>query len=321
MKNLPHGDAVEFQSETISSKSSQKILDFLEKFYTDLLLVERVSKKTAYTYKLSVEIFLNYLTQKQIKLKDVTIQNLMYFIAWRKTEECNSITIAKDISALHSFGNFMVRKQIWDENITLLLERPKQIKALPKVLSENQVETLLGSIDLSDDYGKRDDALFELIYSCGLRISEVCGLLMENVHFEEQILLVRGKGNKERIVPFGGEAKEKLEFYVKQIRPKFVKENKVPEVFVSYKGEPISRQGVWKRFKEMKINSGIDSKIHTLRHSFATHLISHGADLRAVQELLGHSDLATTQIYTHIEDKQLEEYHKKFFPGHSESKK
>ncbi len=306
-------------SETTKlSESEKKIYDFLEKYYTDILLVERLSKKSAYTYKLSVEVFLNWCLKNRFKLKEITVQNLMYFLAWRQTQNCSSITISKDISALRSFGSFLVRRNMWSENYALLLEKPKAVHNLPKVLSENQVENLLGSIDISDAYGVRDDALFELIYSCGLRVSEACSLLIDNLHLEEQIVLVRGKGDKERIVPFGGEAKEKLIKYLNEVRPNLVKGKNVKEVFVNYKGEPLSRQGVWKRFHQMELSSGITAKIHTLRHSFATHLISHGADLRAVQELLGHADLSTTQIYTHIEDKQLEDYHKKYFPGHKE---
>jgi integrase/recombinase XerD len=139
---------------------------------------------------------------------------------------------------------------------------------------------------------------------------------MENLHLNEHLVLVHGKGDKERIVPFGETAKEKLEKYLFEARPELVGSKIVPEVFVNYRGEPISRKGVWKKFKELNILAGVDAKVHTLRHSFATHLLAGGADLRSVQELLGHSDLATTQIYTHVDDKELSSYHQKYFPGH-----
>ena len=142
-------------------------------------------------------------------------------------------------------------------------------------------------------------------------------MLVQNLHLNENIILVRGKGDKERIVPFGEEAKVKLLRYINEARPILTKNRIVAQLFVNYKGEPISRKGVWKKFKEIEAISGIDAKVHTLRHSFATHLLAGGADLRSVQELLGHSDLSTTQIYTHVEDKQLENQHKKYFPGHS----
>ena len=289
------------------------IEQLLNQFYSDLILVKRDAQKTAETYKISAENFLNWLVEERIKLADVTPQNITYFLVKRKTEGCNELTIAKDISGIRALGDFLERKEYWKENVALLLERPKTVHALPKVLTEDQVDVLLESIDTSDNVGKRDDALFELIYSCGLRISEACTLKVANVHMDEQIILVHGKGDKERIVPFGKRAYDKLKFYMEEVRPLLTKGKNVPEVFVNYKGEAISRKGVWKRFKELETLSGVQAKVHTLRHSFATHLLKGGADLRAVQELLGHSDLATTQIYTHVTNEQLEEAHKKYF--------
>ena len=152
-----------------------------------------------------------------------------------------------------------------------------------------------------------------MIYSCGLRISEACTLTVANVHLDEKLILVRGKGDKERIVPFGDRALEKILVYINEVRPELVKGRNVAELFVNYRGQPISRKGVWKRFQELEALSGVEAKVHTLRHSFATHLLSGGADLRSVQELLGHSDLSTTTIYTHVTDRQLEDAHEKYF--------
>lgn len=294
------------------------IEELLNHFYSDLILVKRDSEQTALTYKISCGEFLNWLVEQRIKLRDVTVQNLMYFLVKRKTDGASELTISKDISALRSFGDYLVRKSYWTENLALLLDRPKISRNLPRVLSLEEVEALLGSIDTSTDLGKRDDALYELIYSCGLRISEACSLLIANVHMEEGLILVRGKGNKERLIPFGGVARKKLELYLNEVRPKLVKERNVAEVFVNYKGNPISRKGVWKRFQELEALSGVNSKVHTLRHSFATHLLSGGADLRSVQELLGHSDLSTTTVYTHVTDNQLEQAHEKYFKPENE---
>ena len=196
------------------------------------MLVERLSKNTAETYKISIEIFLNWCSAEKIKLSDITIQNLMYYLIWRKTNNCSSLTISKEISALRSFGIFLQRQNIWAENLALLLDRPKASKSLPKVLSIDSVNKLLNVIDTSTPLGKRDAALFELIYSCGLRISEVCGLLMENLHMNEQIIMVHGKGDKERIVPFGETAKEKLQVYLEEARPLLVKNKTIANVFV-----------------------------------------------------------------------------------------
>ncbi|MBQ5999012.1 MAG: tyrosine recombinase [Treponema sp.] len=308
----------EMESASTENKIEKKVQSFLTGFYTDLLMVERLSKKTAETYRFCIEIFLHWCSSQRIKLADVTVQNLIYYLTWRKTQDMAAVTLSKDISSLRSFGSYMVRRGMWAENYPLLLERPKLGRNLPKVLSLEQIERLLKSIDTSTELGKRDDALFELIYSCGLRISEACGLLIENVHFDEKIILVRGKGDKDRIVPFGDTAKTKLELYINEIRPKLAKDKIISEVFLNYKGEPISRKGVWKRFQELEALSGVHAKVHTLRHSFATHLLAGGADLRSVQELLGHADLSTTTIYTHVEDKQLESCHREFFPGHAD---
>lgn len=289
------------------------ILEFLNQFYSDLILVKRDSEQTALTYKISVEEFLNYLAAEKIKLKDVSAQILITFLIKRQTEGACELTISKDISAIRAFGDYLVRKNYWSENIALLLEKPKVSKKLPKVLSIEQIDKLLSKIDTKTPSGIRDDALFELIYSCGLRISEACSLKVSNVHLEEKLILVHGKGDKERIVPFGERALEKIKKYLIEVRPNLVKNKNVLQVFVNYRGEPISRKGVWKRFKEFEMLSDIDAKVHTLRHSFATHLLAGGADLRSVQELLGHSDLSTTTIYTHVTDDQLENAHEKYF--------
>lgn len=288
----------------------------MEKFRADLLLVQRDARLTAETYCISVEQFCLWCSSSKIKLKDVRSQNLLYYLSFRHTNSCSSLTIAKDISALRAMGAYLCRTGVWEENYALLIDRPKADKALPGVLSVEQVEKLLSQIDETTVIGKRDAALFELIYSCGLRISEACSLLVDNVHMDKEIIIVRGKGDKERIVPFGEEAKRKLQNYF-EVRPTLTGDKAVPQVFVNYRGEPISRKGVWKNFQNLETLSGVTSKVHTLRHSFATHLLQGGADLRAVQELLGHSDLATTQIYTHVDDKELSEYHKKYFPGHN----
>ena len=285
----------------------------LNQFYTDLLLVKRDSEQTAITYKISAEEFLNWLVTEHIKLKDVSVQNLLYYIIKRKEGGCSELTIAKDISGLRALGDYLERKGMWSENPAMELDKPKAARNLPKVLSIEQIDSLLDSIDKTSLSGKRDDALFELVYSCGLRISEVCTLKLANLHLEERLILVHGKGDKERLVPFGDRAYEKILVYLNEVRPELVKGRNVAELFVNYRGEPISRKGVWKRFKELDALSGVEAKVHTLRHSFATHLLQGGADLRSVQELLGHSDLSTTTIYTHVTDKQLEEAHEKFF--------
>ncbi len=294
---------------------------FLDQFYADLLLAERDRQLTALTYRTSAEIFLLWCQDRKLKLSELTSKDLIYFSVWRKTQGISEITLAKDLSALRALGEFLVREQYWSENYALVLDRPKTAKTLPAVLTQTEIETLLSSIDTSTPLGLRDKAIFELIYSCGLRISECCDLKIINLHMHEKFILVSGKGGKERVIPFGKEAHDLLEEYLTKVRPSLVGTKNVPEVFVNYRGEAISRKGIWKKFKQIQAVTGIDAKVHTLRHSFATHLLEGGADLISVQELLGHADLATTQIYTHVTDRQLEEAHHKFFPGHENADK
>jgi len=290
----------------------------LLRFHSDIVSVERLSENSAATYEECAKIFLNWLQSEQVKLADVNPQVLLSYLVWRRNEQkCDERTIAKDISALRSLGSYLVRQKMWKENHAMLLDRPKASKSLPKVLSVEQVDSLLDSIDTKDKLGIRDRALYELIYSCGLRISEVATLKVENLHLRERLLIVRGKGDKERMVPFGESARDRLRDYLENVRPVLVGSKVVSEVFVNYKGEPMSRKGIWKNFKEYEVKAGVHAKVHTLRHSFATHLLQGGMDLRSVQELLGHSDLSTTTIYTHVDDKQLREGHKEFFPGHN----
>lgn len=289
----------------------------LLRFHSDMVSVERLSENSASTYEECAKIFLNWLQKEEIKLAAVNPQVLISYLIWRRTEQkCDELTIAKDISGLRALGSYLLRQKMWPENHAMLLERPKASRALPKVLSVEQVDSILDAIDTTQALGIRDRALFELIYSCGLRISEAATLQVSNLHLKERLLIVRGKGDKERMVPFGISAKEKLEQYLMEVRPLLVGSKIVSEVFVNYRGEPMSRKGIWKNFKALEVKAGVHAKVHTLRHSFATHLLAGGMDLRSVQELLGHSDLATTTIYTHVDDKQLREGHKEFFPGH-----
>lgn len=279
----------------------------------DLLTAGSKAVLTAETYLIAAEQFVNWCDEKHISIKDMSVQQLMLYFVDRHTD-ADELTVAKDISALRSFGAFLVRKGVWNENLALLLERPKIHRALPRVLSVDQVEKLLSVIDTSTPLGIRDRALFELIYSSGLRISEASNLLLQNVHMDERILWVTGKGDKERLIPFGDEAYRRLEVWLTEARPSLVKNRAVPWLFVNYQGKQLSRKGIWKKFQELETLSGVNAKVHTLRHSFATHLLAGGADLRSVQELLGHSDLATTQIYTHITNDELQMYHDEFFP-------
>jgi integrase/recombinase XerD len=222
-------------------------------------------------------------------------------------------TMARVVSSIHAFYKFMRLEGIRLDDPSELIETPKQERALPAVLAPEEVDRFLASIDPSTPRGLRDRALFELIYSCGLRISEAADLSFDRLYLRERVIRVIGKGRKERLVPFGEEAAIWLERYVEEGRPALVK-GRTDRVFLNQAGKGISRKGIWKRFDGLRDASGVDAKVHTFRHSFATHLLAGGADLRTVQELLGHSDIATTQIYTHIDAESLQGYHRDYFP-------
>ena len=194
-----------------NSEQSRKT-EIISLFYDDLLTIERLALLSVETYCISVSQFLDWCSRENKKIESINLSDLMHYIVLRKTEGLDERTSAKDISALRSFGSFLVRQHMWNENIVLLLERPKARRSLPRVLDIAQVEKILDAIDVSKPLGLRDRALFELIYSCGLRISEVSGILLQNVHLNERLLWVTGKGNKERVVPFGDQA----HYYLKQ---------------------------------------------------------------------------------------------------------
>lgn len=312
--------AIHSASSCITLSGGERLVS---RYCSQLLAVDRKERLTAQTYRISVEEFLQWLGsahpggEVSAVLSGLVVQDVMDYLIWRRTRDMEQLTVAKDVSALRSFGSFLVEEGIWKENLVQLVERPRIRRALPRVLSVEQVDALLSAIDTSDPLGLRDRALFELVYSCGLRVSEVSGLLMANVHLHERLLVVLGKGSKERLLPFGDDACRWLSLWIQEGRPAILGSRHVAEVFVNYRGQPLSRKGIWKRFQDLEALSGVTAKVHTLRHSFATHLLSGGADLRSVQELLGHSDLATTQIYTHVESDELHLYHKEFFPGGS----
>ena len=288
----------------------------LRNFHDEIVLVEGHAELSAETYDSTVRHFVDWLEKNALDLHSLTEMDLVRFVVDRKTSGCDNLTVAKDVSALHAFGAFLKHSGIWTQNIALELERPSTERKMPRVLSVNQVDALLAAIDIEKPLGVRDRALYELIYSCGLRISEASALLLSNVHFDELFLLVFGKGEKERMVPFGDVASQWLHKWIEEYRPLFVKNAVVEQVFVNRNGAPLSRKGIWKNFQALEAKSGITAKVHTLRHSFATHLLQGGADLRSVQELLGHANLSTTEIYTHVDNELLREYHRGYFPGH-----
>ncbi len=286
--------------------------------YEDYLRVElRLAPRTVETYMRECRVFGEYLDEHTLDAIRVDATEIIEYLVHRQTAKngVDQRTVAKIVSSLRSFFTFLTLEQEREDNPARLVEMPKMEQRIPGVLRVEQVESILSFIDTSTAFGMRDRALFELIYSCGLRISEAVELEIDKLYLDEGLIRVFGKGSRERLVPVGGEAVYRLGVYMEYGRPALVKGSKrSPKVFLNHRGMGLSRKGMWKRFRELTERAGIDAKVHTLRHSYATHLLEGGADLRAVQELLGHSDINTTQIYTHVDREDLRQYHAEFHP-------
>ena len=291
--------------------------EIIKRYCSHLVAIERRAFLTKECYRLEIKRFMNFLERKNISVASVNTSVLVDYLVMRSAEDrINPGTTAKAISALKSFFRFVADEKYTDNNPADILESPKRMKKLPDVLDRETVENILNEIDTSTHLGCRDRCIFELIYSAGLRITEAVRLNMTDVDIEGGFAKVRGKGDKERIVLFGREAAENLNEYLKFARPEFSGGiEKTNALFIGRRGKRLSRKGVWKNYVKYASAIGVSTHLHTLRHSFATSLLEGGADLRTVQALLGHADLSTTQIYTHVERSMLKENHKRYMPA------
>jgi len=287
----------------------------LEKYCAWLGAVERRSPLTVDAYGRELRRFLDYAGSNGIDVKDANADQIVAYLQWRRTEHrIDSRTAAKVISCLRSFFRYAVSEGIRPDNPAALLENKRRGSSLPHTMDRETVERLLSMIDTDSPLGLRDRSLFELIYSSGLRISEAAGLNVRDIDFKEGIARVKGKGNKERLAVFGVEAAVWLKRYLAESRPVLAGGPGGPALFVGRSGKRLSRKGIWKNYARYAALAGTGSRVHTLRHSFASGLLRGGADLRTVQALLGHADLATTQIYTHVDGSLLKENHRKYLP-------
>ena len=252
-----------------------------------------------------------------MSLLEVQRVDLLDYLSQRLKDGYSSRSTARSLSSLRAFYSHITVKHNLKENPTSRVDSPKLGRSLPKTLSEDEVEKLISSPDVEDYIGLRDRAMLELIYACGLRVSELISLDMLNINLRQGVIRVIGKGEKERLVPMGEEALDWVQRYINKGRPYLLKEdNKVSELFLSKRGKSMTRQTFWYRIKEYANKASINKDLspHTLRHAFATHLINHGADLRTVQLLLGHSSLSTTQIYTEVARHRMKELHNEHHP-------
>lgn len=292
--------------------SNSQILDS----FMDCLLTERhASLATRDVYRREIACFFSYLDSNNLEYDTITSSQLkQYLIDNAQARKLSAVTNSRVITALRLFFTFLNQQHIRDDNPTELIKDVRHPKHLPETEDYDSIETFLSVIDTSDPIGLRDMAIFELIYSCGLRVSECCNLLMTEYYPQESRIKVTGKGDKQRILPVGDIAKEALNSYIQNARNQFLGKKKSKSVFLSAKGTQITRQEVWNRLRIYSSLSGVKLHVHTLRHSFASQLLRNGADLRSVQELLGHSDIRTTEIYTHVNTEDLLEAFQKYHP-------
>ncbi|MCD6121456.1 MAG: site-specific tyrosine recombinase XerD [Spirochaetales bacterium] len=297
--------------EKKNSLSSKECLSRFE----DYLRVEiRLSPNSVETYLSECRLFADYMDSNKKSILEVNSRDIIEYFVHRQLMGSSQRTIAKAISSLRSIFRFFTVERLREDNPMEWIETPRIGRSIPRVFSLEEIDSFLAKINTRKPLGIRDRAMFELIYSCGLRVSEVVELTLSRVYLNESLVRIIGKGNRERLVPMGEEVKYWLQEYLTYARPKLLKRRKVQAVFLNHLGNKLTRKGIWLRFKETAKNAGIEGKVHTLRHSFATHLLQGGANLRSVQELLGHSDISTTQIYTHIGKKDLQRYHKTYHP-------
>lgn len=293
--------------------------DRLRDFIHFLIVEKGLAKNTIESYERDLKSYLKYL--KKIEdigdLNDVQRVQIIHFLAYLKDGGKSSKTLARHIASIRAFHQFLLRERAVKQDPTVHIESPQSERSLPKVLSLKEVERLLETPQGNDHFSIRDKAMLELLYATGIRVSELIGLTLGDLHLSMGFIRCIGKGNKERIIPIGKSAAAALEEYLSEGRPKFVSKNHRDEsLFLNLYGKKLSRQGFWKILKGLALKAGIQKDLtpHTLRHSFATHLLENGADLRAVQEMLGHADISTTQIYTHITKSRLRDVYSKFHP-------
>ena len=292
---------------------------FINQYMNKLKSERRKSNNTLMSYMRDLNQYHDYL-DKELNIKSiikVTLGHIRSYVRYLNDKGMSANSIKRAISSIRVYHNYLSEKGLMKDNPAHLLEIPKVPKKLPNILTIQEIENILSAIPSTTPMAIRDLAIFELLYSCGLRVTELCDLKIAHILWDSDMIRVLGKGGKERFVPLGPIAKENLTNYLNQERPELSKKkSKVAEIFLSRNGNKLTRMMIWILLKKWTANANINKEVspHTLRHSFATHLLEGGADLRSVQEMLGHADITTTQVYTHLDKEHLKQVHRDFHP-------
>lgn len=280
--------------------------------FIDTIWIEKgLSTNTLNSYKSDLEKYFNWIESNSLKYKELSRSDVLEYLAYLFGQKLEGKSVARNLSSLKAFHNYLILKDITKSNPCEKIETPKFVKSIPSSLSENEVEKLLDAPDENTFIGIRDKTMIETLYSCGLRISELVDLEIIHVNLRQGVIRVLGKGQKERLVPMGQKLINLIGIYLSKLKENEIK-NSSNFLFLSQRGKKITRQAFWHRIKIYATKAGLENnKIspHILRHAFATHLLNNGADLRVVQLLLGHSDLNTTQIYTEVAKRRLQNLH------------
>jgi len=298
----------------MGSRSMQVLV---EQFMDYLRLERALSPNTIAAYRSDLESFVTYLSAHRIRsMNHVRRQDILDFLLHEKDRGLNSTSLSRRLVAVKVFFRYLQQEGLLARNVTEVMDSPRLWKVLPAVLSYQEVENLLASADISTPLGIRNRAILETFYASGLRVSEIAELKLRDLHLEEGYLRCLGKGDKERVVPLGSNARDFLRRYLEFVRPSLARGSRDEHVFLTIRHRPFSRKGLWKMIKIHALRAGITKNVtpHTLRHSFASHLLAHGAPLHVIQEMLGHADIGTTEIYTHVDPLRLKTVHKKHHP-------
>jgi integrase/recombinase XerD len=292
--------------------------DHLKKFMQFLLVEKRLAKNTLLSYERDLKTYLHYLinVEGMETLNQVQRVHIVHFLTFLKEQGKSAKTLARHIASIRAFHQFLLRNQTTNQDPSVLIEIPKSERSIPKILSLQEVEKLLEIPRGHEHFALRDKAMLEILYATGIRVSELIQMDVAHVNLTMGFVTIIGKSDKERIIPIGGPAAEALKRYLEHGRPHFISKYQDYSLFLNHQGKRLTRQGFWKILKKLAKEAGIENDLtpHTLRHSFATHLLQNGADLKAVQEMLGHADISTTQIYTQLSKTRLKDVYSKFHP-------
>tara|TARA_B100001769_G_scaffold192028_1_gene152726 strand:- start:108 stop:1016 length:909 start_codon:yes stop_codon:yes gene_type:complete len=300
----------------LKDKKNIKGNKITDEFLDNLWLEDGLSKNTLNSYRFDLDLFSSWIEKKLEKnFLEISQSDIQEYLAF-KFPTSKSRSISRLLATLRRFYKYLLRENKISIDPTLEIQSPKIPKSLPKSLSEEDIESLLSAPNLETSSGLRDKAMLELLYACGLRVSELVNILLTELSLTEGVVRITGKGNKTRLVPMGEEAVDWIKKYINESRKNILKKQSSKYLFITIRGKAMTRQAFWYLVKRYSILVKINKPLspHILRHAFATHLINHGADLRVVQMLLGHSDISTTQIYTHVARERLKNLHESHHP-------